>query len=216
MYPLMFLSSYHPSGKNRLPGLNKFSYSNADNQLQNVSEKFPGCFCLTDSRIHIPTSVPLNIPRRSVSHLNPNHASVHSPPISLVPTSSQSCTVLAGYQSSLVSITIPFLYPSPKVQPEQVIRCSSIAHLVHKTCEQGQASGLKKISTFWRFAYGSSFPKGSIFFATLAHTAVTLHSSAPAHSLRFVWCSSWRACLFCCTTLAQSSPVATLAPFNPQ
>jgi hypothetical protein len=101
------------------------------------------------------------------------------------------------------------------VQPEQVIRCSSIAHLVHKTCEQGHASGLKKISTFWRFACGSSFPKGSIFFATLAHTASTLHASAPAHSLRFVWCSAWRGCLFCCTSLAQSSPVATLAPLNP-
>ena len=216
MYPLLFLSSAPPSGKNRLPGLNKFSNSNANNQLQNVSEKLPGCFCLTGSKTHLPTSVPINIPLRSVSHLNPNHAPVHSPPISLVPSSSQSCTGLAGYQSSVVSITIPFLDPSPKVQTEQVIRCSSIAHLVHKTCEQGQASGLKKISTFWRFACGSSFPKGSIFFATLAHNASTLHSSAPAHSLRFVWCSSWRGCLFCCTSLAQSSPVATLAPFNPQ
>jgi len=80
-----------------------------------------------------------------------------------------------------VSITIPFLIPYPKVQTEQVIWCSSFAHLVCKTCEQGQASGLKKISTFWRSACGSSFSKGSIFFATLAHTAATLHSSAPAH-----------------------------------
>ena len=139
-----------------------------------------------------------------------------------------------------MSITIPFLDPSPKVQPEQVIWCSSFAHLVHKTCEQGQASGLKKISTFWRFASGSSLSKGSIFFATLAGTASTLSSCAPTHSApvppicyvmgfnhptafpvtvkksRFVWCSSLRGCLFCCTTLAQSSRVATLAPLNPQ
>ncbi len=179
----MFLSTSPPSGKNRLPGLNKFSNSNAYNQLQIVFGKFPGCFCLTGSEIHLPTYVPINIPRRSVSHLNPNHAPVHSPPISLVPSSSQSCTGLAGYQSSLVSITIPFLDPSPKVQPEQVIWCSSFAHLVHKTCEQGQASGLKKISTFWRFAYGSSFPKGSIFSPSL-HTPQP-HFTLPLLHTRF-------------------------------
>ena len=70
--------------------------------------------------------------------------------------------------------------PSPD-KTKQVVRCSSIAHLVHKTCVQGQASGLKKISTFWRSACGSSLSKGSIFFATLAHTASTLSSCAPAH-----------------------------------
>lgn len=86
-----FCSSQHPlpPAKNRLPGLNKFSNSNTDNQLQNVSEKLPGCFCLTGSKTHLPTSVPINIPRRYVSHLNPNHAPVHFPPISLVPTLSQ-------------------------------------------------------------------------------------------------------------------------------
>ena len=103
----------------------------------------------------------------------------------------------------------------PKNQLPMVQRCSSIARLVHKTCVQGQASGLKKISTFWRSACGSSPSKGSIFFATLAHTAATLSSCAPTLSLRFVWCSSLRGCLFCCTTLAQSSRVATLAPSNP-
>jgi len=61
----------------------------------------------------------------------------------------------------------------------------------------------------------TSLRSGSIFFATLAHTASTHHASAPAHSLRFVWCSAWRGCLFCCTSFAQSSPVATLAPLNP-
>ena len=89
----------------------------------------------------------------------------------------------SDYQSSLVSITIPFLDPSPKVQPEQVIWCSSFAHLVHKTCEQGQASGLKKISTFWRFAYGSSFPKGSIFSPPL-HTPQP-HFTLPLLHTRF-------------------------------
>jgi hypothetical protein len=54
--------------------------------------------------------------------------------------------------------------------------------LVYKTYLQGQASGLKKISTFWRFACGSSLSKGSFFFATLAGTASTLSSCAPAHS----------------------------------
>jgi len=78
-----------------------------------------------------------------------------------------------------------FTAPSPQRPPgptEQEIRCSSIARLVHKTCLQGQASGLEKISTFWRFASGSSLSKGSIFFATLAGTASTLSSCAPAHS----------------------------------
>lgn len=31
-----------------------------------------GCFCLTGSEIHLPTSVPFNIPRRSVSQRDPN------------------------------------------------------------------------------------------------------------------------------------------------
>lgn len=183
---------------------------------------FLGCFCLTGSEIHLPTYVPCNIPLHTASQQFPNHQ-----PVSPFPIRSR-------------FFSAPSLSPPHKVQPEQEIRCSSIAHLVHKTCVQGQASGLKKISTFWRSACGSSLSKGSIFFATLAHTPSTLSSCAPIHfaavSLncnvidiynhqrfqsrpiqgRFVWCSSLRGCLFCCTTLAQSSRVATLAPLNPQ
>ncbi len=183
---------------------------------------FPGCFCLTGSEIHLPTYVPCNIPLHTASQRFPNHQPV-SPFL-----------IRSRFFSA------PSLSPPHKVQPEQEIRCSSIAHLVHKTCVQGQASGLKKISTFWRSASGSSLSKGSIFFATLAHTASTLSSCAPTHFAavplicnvigfkhptafpvtvkkgRFVWCSSLRGCLFCCTTLAQSSRVATLAPLNPQ
>jgi len=48
----------------------------------------------------------------------------------------------------------------------------------------------------------------------LASTTQQRSQSQPI-SGRFVWCSSLRGCLFCCTTLAQSSRVATLAPFNP-
>ena len=161
-------------------------------------QNFPGCFCLTGSETHLPASVPCNIPLHTASQRFPNHQ-----PVSPFPIRSR-------------FFSAPSLSPPHKVQPEQEIRCSSIAHLVHKTCVQGQASGLKKISTFWRSACGSSLSKGSIFFATLAHTAATLSSCAPTLSLRFVWCSSLRGCLFCCTTLAQSSRVATLAPLNPQ
>lgn len=104
-----------------------------------------------------------NIPLQSASQQFPNHQ-----PVSPLPIRSR-------------FFSAPSLSPPNKVQPEQEIRCSSIAHLVHKTCLQGQASGLKKISTFWRSACGSSLSKGSIFFATLAHTASTLSSCAPIH-----------------------------------
>ena len=122
-----------------------------------------GCFCLTGSEIHLPTYVPCNIPLHTASQQFPNHQPV-SPFL-----------IRSRFFSA------PSLSPPHKVQPEQEIRCSSIAHLVHKTCVQGQASGLKKISTFWRSACGSSLSKGSIFFATLAHTASTLSSCAPIH-----------------------------------
>ena len=136
------------------------------------------------------------------------------PPSHRISTVPQSSTGLPVSHPKPVFLR-PIYLTAPQSPTEQVIRCSSIARLVHKTCVQGQASGLKKISTFWRSACGSSPSKGSIFFATLAHTAATLSSCAPTLSLRFVWCSSLRGCLFCCTTLAQSSRVATLAPSNP-
>ena len=104
-----------------------------------------GCFCLTGSGIHLPTSVPLNIPRRCVSHLHPYH-----PPFSSV------------LSSAVRYIKHPISTSTHHIQTEQVIRCSSIAHLVHKTCEQGQASGLKKISTP-RFAQ-------VVFFSPPLHT----------------------------------------------
>ena len=114
----------------------------------------------------------------STSHFSPHLNGIpiinRVPPVALTTSVPRPATGLPGYQSSVVSITIPSLDPSPKVQTEQVIRCSSIARLVHKTCLQGQASGLKKIST-------PRSASGSIFFATLAHTASTLSSCAPAH-----------------------------------
>ena len=59
-------------------------------------------------------------------------------------------------------------------------------------------------------------PLRVVFFQPPLHTTqphVTL--ALQPTPLRSVWCSAWRGCLFCCTTLAQSSPVATLAPLNP-
>ena len=68
-----------------------------------------------------------------------------------------------------VRITVPSLPPSPKVQPEQVIRCSSIAHLVHKTCEQGQASGLKKSPPFGD-SPAAHLSQKVVFFSPPLHT----------------------------------------------
>ena len=110
----------------------------------------------------------------------------HTPTFNLLPPIARSSSAPTTPNVLPVShpkpvFSAPSLSPPHKVQPVQEIRCSSIARLVHKTCLQGQASGLKKISTFWRSASGSSLSKGSIFFATLAHTASTLSSCAPTH-----------------------------------
>ena len=72
----------------------------------------------------------------------------------------QLCSHISNFLLELYTTT------AHQVQPEQVIRCSSIARLVHKTYLQGQASGFKKISTL-------HFVSGSIFLATLAYNAAT-------------------------------------------
>lgn len=108
----MFLSTSPPSGKNRLPGLNKFSNSNAYNQLQIVFGKFPGCFCLTGSEIHLPTYVPINIPRLPVLHRKPFHAPVQIRTVILTPNCNPIMNRSPRFPSE-AGFSPPHLHPRP-------------------------------------------------------------------------------------------------------
>lgn len=104
-------------------------------------------------------------------------------------------------------------------------------------------SSAKHVSKGKQVALKKYYPmrsEGSIFLATLAHTAATHHASAPTHSAcrrqsislpsnhnpntnpyhlllnRSVWCSSWRGCLFCCTQSLNPHPWLLLPPSKPQ
>ena len=132
----------------------------------------------------------------STSHFSPHLNGIpiinRVPPVALTTSVPRPATGLPGYQSSVVSITIPSLDPSPKVQPEQVIWCSSFAYLVHKTCEQGQASGLKKSPPFGDSPAAHLSQKVVFFRHPCTHRSHTsLFRSCTLAALRLVLIVAW-------------------------
>lgn len=61
--PLSKSSIVFPPGKNSLCYSMMCTNSGIKTKLHTIAEIIPGCFCLTGSEVHLPASVPLNIPR---------------------------------------------------------------------------------------------------------------------------------------------------------